>query len=90
MNPNNLKQLAANLYDLVGTPVSVKLLEVLSEKQRSYLTILIKLWSYGDKTRDGREPVEVVKEILDGAKSKIKPKYISPKAEAYLKIKKII
>lgn len=87
MNPNNLNQLAANLYDVVETPVSVKLLEVLSEPQRNYLSVLIKLWSYGDKTRDGKEPVEVVKEMLDGAKAKIKPR-LSPQREAYKMLKK--
>jgi len=87
MNPNNLNQLAANLYDIVETPVSVKLLEVLSEPQRNYLSVLIKLWSYGDKTRDGKEPVEVVMEILNDAKKKIKPR-LSPQRELYKSIKK--
>lgn len=87
MNPNNLNQLADNLYDVVETPVSVKLLEVLSEQQRNYLTILIKLWSYGDKTRDGKDPVVVAKEMLDSAKAKIKPR-LSPQRELYKSIKK--
>lgn len=89
INPNNLNSLADELENTLETKVSTKLLEVLSEKQRNFLTVLINKWSYGEQI-NGKDPVELIKEILDGAIKKIKPRYISPKAEAYLKLKKLI
>ena len=88
INPNNLSSLAGNLYEVLKTPVSIKLLEILTEKQRNFLVVLINKWSLGQEV-NGKSAEQIIKEILDSARAKIKPKYVSPKAEAYLKIKKI-
>ena len=65
INPNNFKLLADTLEDIIGTPVSDKLVEVLTDKQRSYLTSLIFKWKQGQKVE------EVIKSILDNGKKRM-------------------
>ena len=89
INPNNLNSLADELENILETKVSTKLLEVLSDKERAFLVVCISKWSFGQLIND-KEPVDVIKEVLDRARTRIKPRYISPKAEAYLKLKKLI
>lgn len=69
INPNNLNDLSSSLEEIIDTPVSTQILEKLTPKQRSYLTVLIYQWT------QGKEVVDTIKSILDQGKKYI-PKYI--------------
>lgn len=79
INPNDYNKLAISLSDILDTIINPKDLEKLTEKQRNYLTVLIRQWS------EGKEVIGTIKSILG-----IKPKPIStyrPMTEWYLKNK---
>ena len=87
LNTNNLKELAYNLEDIIETPVSSKLLEFTTEKQRNWLGAMINNWSYGKITKSELEGY--IKSVLDYANNKVK-RYHRPSTELYLKNKNII
>lgn len=82
LNPNNTKELAFNLSDIVGQMINEETLKKLSEKQRNYLVALIGLWERDELTRDNKDPLMVMKDIL-----KIKTNKYSDKTNWYLKNK---
>ena len=59
MNPNNYKQLAETLEEVINEPVSEDEVKATTEKQRNYLTSLIYQWEKGDK-----RSIEIIKSIL--------------------------
>ena len=87
INPNNLDQLASELENILKTRVSTGLLNVLSEKQRSFMAVLIRKWALGVLVND-KEPVDIIIEMLDQAKEIFeRGRYVSPKVEAYKQLK---
>lgn len=85
INPNNLSQLASSLSDILDTPVSIKILEQTTEKQRSKLVSLIWKWKTGGDYEEA-----VIRSILDYGKNKLKPREYSDKTKHYLQDKKLI
>ena len=81
INPNNLKELSNELENTLTTPVSIKILEQLTEKQRNFLTTLIHKWSQGEEVE------KIIKNILEFGKSKLKPREYSDKTKNYLQTK---
>lgn len=65
INSTNYQQLSDNLEDIVGTPVSIKLIEKLTPRERASLVSLIYKWTRGE------EVLEIVKSILNSGKSKM-------------------
>lgn len=59
MNPNNYKQLAETLEEIIKEPVSEADVIDTTEKQRNYLTALIHKWETGDKSS-----IDIMKSIL--------------------------
>lgn len=59
MNPNNFKQLAETLEEIIKEPVSEEEVKQITEKQRNYLTVLIHKWETGDKSS-----IDIMKSIL--------------------------
>ena len=49
INPHNLKELSNELENTLNIPVSIKILEQLTEKQRNFLATLIHKWSQGEE-----------------------------------------
>ncbi len=58
MNPNNYKQLAETLEEIIELPVSEEDVKSITEKQRNYLTVLINQWG------QGKEVIDTIKSIL--------------------------
>lgn len=81
INPNNLKELLNELENILNTPISIKILEQLTEKQRNFLTTLIHKWSQGEEVE------KIIKNILEFGKLKIKPREYSNKTKNYLQTK---
>jgi len=81
INPNNLKALSDNLEDIIGTPVSEKILENCTEAQRGFLTKLMY-----DFTQ-GHDVDATIRSILDYGKSKLKTREYSDKTKHYLEDK---
>ncbi len=59
MNPNNYKQLAETLEEIIELPVSEEDVKSITEKQRNYLTVLINQWG------QGKEVIDTIKSILN-------------------------
>jgi 16S rRNA U1498 N3-methylase RsmE len=78
INPNNLKELSNELENILVSPISIKILEQLTEKQRNFLTTLIHKWSQGEEVE------KTIKSILDFGKTKFKPREYSDKTKNYL------
>lgn len=78
INPNNLQDLSNELENTLGSPVSITILELLSENQRKYLTGLIWKWTQGENVE------ETIEAILDQGKAKLKPNLYSGKTKNYL------
>jgi 16S rRNA U1498 N3-methylase RsmE len=81
LNPNNLKELSNELENILDSPISIKILEQLTEKQRNFLTTLIHKWSQGEEVE------KTIKNILDFGKTKLKPREYSDKTKNYLENK---
>ena len=79
INPNNIRQLAESISDILDTLIPESKFERLTEKQRAYLASLAYQWSIGSKTA-----IPVIKDIL-GIKSRM-----VDKKEGYLINKGII
>lgn len=80
INPNNIQDLASELSNTLDTIIPESVVEKLSPKQRAYLTVLIRKWTYGENV------IGTIKDILG-----IKPKNkYSDKANWYLKEKGIL
>lgn len=62
INPTNIKAVAENISELLGTPVSEKLVEQMTEKERLFVICQL---TYKDGNKDA------VKQCLDRAKSKV-------------------
>ncbi|MDR3667059.1 MAG: hypothetical protein P4L35_09465 [Ignavibacteriaceae bacterium] len=73
INPNNLKELSNELENILDSPISIKILEQLTEKQRNFLTALIHKWSQGEEVE------KIIKNILDFGKTKLKQREYSDK-----------
>lgn len=91
---SDLNIIAGNLADILKTPISIKVLEKLTDKEHKYLKMMMECareeassWAFYYKEKE--EAIETIYEILDNCKARIEPKYRSPKAEAYLQTKKI-
>ena len=84
INPSNLRDLSNELENMLGTPVSIKILENITEAQRNFLARLIYKWTQGE------DNTATVYSILDDGKSKLKPRVYSDKAKNYLQAKKLI
>lgn len=80
-NSNDLDKLSYSLEEILGTPVSIELLEILRGIDRAHLTSLMYRWTRGEKVE------ERIKSILGKGKEKMPVKKYSPTTEAYLKIK---
>ena len=65
INPNNTRKLGEALSELLERIIPEEQLLKLSERQRNFLTTLIYLDETGQKTRDGKNPLSVIKEILE-------------------------
>jgi pimeloyl-CoA synthetase len=59
INPNNYKQLAETLEEIIELPVSEEDVKSITEKQRNYLTVLINQWG------QGKEVIDTIKSILN-------------------------
>ncbi len=59
INPNNYKQLAETLEEIIELPVSEEDVRATSERQRNYLTSLINQWG------QGKEVIDIIKSILN-------------------------
>ncbi len=59
INPNNYKQLAETLEEIIELPVSEEDVKSTTEKQRNYLTVLINQWG------QGKEVIDTIKSILN-------------------------
>ena len=81
VNPNNIKEMADALGDILETPVSEKIVRLVPENMRARLASLRYQWT------QGKEVFPEITKILDDAKSLLKPRKMSPKTEAYLKMK---
>ena len=81
INPNNLKELSNELENILDSPISIKILEQLTEKQRNFLTTLIHKWSQGEEVE------KIIKNILDFGKTKLKQREYSDKTKNYLQTK---
>ena len=81
INPNNLKELSNELENILDSPISIKILEQLTEKQRNFLTTLIHKWSQGEEVE------KIIKNILDFGKTKLKQREYSDKTKIYLENK---
>ena len=81
INPHNLKELSNELENTLNIPVSIKILEQLTEKQRNFLATLIHKWSQGEEVE------KIIKNILDFGKLKLKPREYSDKTKIYLENK---
>lgn len=77
INPNNLQDLSNELENTLGTPVSIKILELLSFGQRKYLTSLIWKWTLGENVE------KTIEAILDQGKAKLKPNVYSGKTKKF-------
>ncbi|MCX6121928.1 MAG: hypothetical protein NTX44_09945 [Ignavibacteriales bacterium] len=80
-NPNNLSDLSSELENVLNTPVSEKILEQFTEKQRNLLAHLIHDWTQGKKVEGA------IKNILECGKEKLKPREYSDKTKYYLETK---
>jgi len=97
MSENSLKILSDQMADVIGTPVSIKLLSVLSEKQLNYIYHRYTIIKHAEKMEkdtgenlwddDKKEALSIIKSVLDFGKSKIKPRTYSDKTNHYLQIK---
>jgi 16S rRNA U1498 N3-methylase RsmE len=81
INPNNLKELSNELENILDSPISIKIMEQLTGKQRNFLTTLINKWSQGEEVE------KTIKSILEFGKLKIKPREYSDKTKIYLENK---
>lgn len=96
MNDNLLK-LSGQLGEVLKTPVSIKILEQLSDKQLNYLYHQYTIITHAEKMEidtgedlwqdDKKEAIEIIKSVLDYGKFKLSPKFRNDKTANYLKTK---
>ena len=94
MSENSIKILSVQLFEILGTPVSDKILEQLSEKQLNYLYHQYTIIKHAEKMEkdtgeklwkeDKSEALKIIKSVLDFGKSKLKPRTHSDKTNHYL------
>jgi hypothetical protein len=89
-----LKKLAGQLYEVLETPVSIKILELLSDKQLNYLYYQYTIIKHAEKMEtdtgeklwddDKSEALRIIKTVFDFSKLKFKPRSYSDKTNFYL------
>lgn len=88
---NDIKIISANLYEIIKTPVSEKILEQITQKQMDLLNMMIENITKPNKGafyyKSEEESRKVIYSILDYGKSKIKPPVYSDKTNQYLQTK---
>ena len=96
---NNI--LATKLYEVLGTPVSVKILEKLNPSElrnldyrhheyQHYNKLNTAKASEGMFQEEENEQVSIIKSILDNGKARLRPRTYQSKTEFYLQSKKLI
>ena len=97
MSNNSLKVLSTQLFEVLNTPVSIKILEQLSDKQLTYLYYQYTIVKKADKMKeetgtdlfdeDKEKAINMIKSVLDFGKQKLKPRSHSDKTNNYLRTK---
>jgi hypothetical protein len=82
-NSNDIKGIAYSLEDILETPVSEKLVSLLTQAERAEVCSIKYQWTRGSKTAH-----QELIEMLNLAKSRLPKSYKDiPKVKEYLKIK---
>ena len=92
-----LNKLAGQLFEVLETPVSTKILEQVTEKQLNFLYHQYTLIKHCEKMEndtgeflwkdDKSEALKIIQSILDYGKMKLKPKQYSDRTINYLQTK---
>jgi hypothetical protein len=89
-----LTKIIAQLYEILGTPVSIKILEKLNEKQiwkiSAMIENIIKPNENAFYFQNAEDSKTEILSLLDFGKNKIKPREYIDKTKDYLSNKKLI